>query len=182
MEKVTKIQAAERQLNASIRMFFGGEDPIATHNVACAAFDLLRNLAEKTDRPSLMDKMLGMVNESKKNDMIELWRKPQNFLKHANRDPDDVLEYNPEILKFYLAFASIAYSEFTNKDTPEVRGFILWFSLMHPDLIKFPDIDGQVQAHVEKWGRPSADKDKRMMLELIDDYKKKVGLEKTEGV
>lgn len=45
---VTKLAAAERQLRAAIRMYFAGEDDLAIHTVASAAYRLLADL--KTER------------------------------------------------------------------------------------------------------------------------------------
>jgi hypothetical protein len=41
---ITKIAAAKRQLEAAIRMFFAGEDELAIHTIAAAAFRVLRDL------------------------------------------------------------------------------------------------------------------------------------------
>src|SRR5438132_13620029 len=41
---VTKIAAAERQLRSAIRMFFAGEDELAVHTLASAAYRLLADL------------------------------------------------------------------------------------------------------------------------------------------
>src|SRR5438445_6373637 len=41
---VTKMGAAERQLRAAIRMFFAGEDELAVHTLASAAYRLLADL------------------------------------------------------------------------------------------------------------------------------------------
>ena len=45
---VTKLAAAERQLRAAIRMYFAGEDELAIHTVASAAYRVLADL--KTER------------------------------------------------------------------------------------------------------------------------------------
>ena len=45
--KVSKPEAARRQLDSAIRMLFKNEDPIAIHTLCMAAFRILRDLAEK---------------------------------------------------------------------------------------------------------------------------------------
>jgi hypothetical protein len=47
---INKIAAAGRQLDAAIRMFFSGEDDLAIHTVASAAFRVLRDVTEKRGR------------------------------------------------------------------------------------------------------------------------------------
>jgi hypothetical protein len=44
--QITKIAAAQRQLDAAIRMFFGREDELAIHTVAAAAFQVFRDLIQ----------------------------------------------------------------------------------------------------------------------------------------
>jgi hypothetical protein len=44
---VLKVAAAQRQLDAAIRMTFANEDPLAVHTVAAAAGRVLRDLAKK---------------------------------------------------------------------------------------------------------------------------------------
>jgi len=41
---VTKLSAAQRQLRAAIRMFFAGEDELAIHTVASAAYRIIADL------------------------------------------------------------------------------------------------------------------------------------------
>lgn len=52
---VTKIAAAQRQLNAAIRMTLSGEDDLAIHTVAAASFRLLRDIKHKRGRSELTD-------------------------------------------------------------------------------------------------------------------------------
>ena len=45
--QISKIAAAQRQLDAAIRMFFQREDELATHTVAAAAFQILRDVTKQ---------------------------------------------------------------------------------------------------------------------------------------
>lgn len=52
---VTKLSGAQRQIDAGIRMTFSGEDPLAIHTVAAAAYRLLRDIKQKRGRSELAD-------------------------------------------------------------------------------------------------------------------------------
>jgi len=52
---VTKLTAARRQLAAAVRMFFSGEDELAIHTVASAAYRLLSDLKAKRGRDEVAD-------------------------------------------------------------------------------------------------------------------------------
>ena len=58
---VTKLAAAQRQLCAAIRMFFAGEDELAIHTVASAAYQILRDLKAKRGRNEAADHYLNMI-------------------------------------------------------------------------------------------------------------------------
>jgi len=44
--KVSKIEAARRQIELSIRLLFHNEDPIGIHSLASAGFRILRDLGK----------------------------------------------------------------------------------------------------------------------------------------
>jgi hypothetical protein len=54
---VTKGAAAQRQLDAAIRMYLAQEDELAIHTVGAAAFRLLRDLKQQRGRGELSDAM-----------------------------------------------------------------------------------------------------------------------------
>jgi hypothetical protein len=54
---LTKIAAAQRQLDAAIRMTLAGEDELAVHTVGSAAYRLLRDIKERRGGSDLEDKV-----------------------------------------------------------------------------------------------------------------------------
>jgi hypothetical protein len=54
---VTKLGAAQRQLDAAIRMRLAGEDTLAIHTVLAAAYRILRDLKGKRGRSDLTDSL-----------------------------------------------------------------------------------------------------------------------------
>jgi hypothetical protein len=52
MAKITKLEAAGRQLDSAIRMFFANEDILAVHTVARAAFRILYDITKEAKRMS----------------------------------------------------------------------------------------------------------------------------------
>jgi hypothetical protein len=45
--QISKLAAAQRQLDAGVRMFFQREDELAIHTVAAAAFQILRDITRQ---------------------------------------------------------------------------------------------------------------------------------------
>jgi hypothetical protein len=54
---ITKLAAAQRQLDAAIRMTLLNEDQLAVHTVAAAAYRILRDLKRKRGRSELCDNL-----------------------------------------------------------------------------------------------------------------------------
>jgi hypothetical protein len=109
---ITKEAAAQRQIDAAVRMLFlHGEDLIAIHTVAAAARNLLKDLADRRgvdvdvekrsavstilnirsgrDRFGLNDQAvinyLSWMEDDKRTHQFR--NKAANFLKHADKDP-----------------------------------------------------------------------------------------------
>lgn len=66
---LTKLAAAQRQLRAAIRMYFGQEDELATHTVASAAYNLLKDIKASRGRDEVADTtaqlIAGLINAYK---------------------------------------------------------------------------------------------------------------------
>jgi hypothetical protein len=61
MAKITKLEAGERQLDASIRMFFKNEDMLAVHTVSRAAFRVLYDLTTEGDAKTALAAHINKV-------------------------------------------------------------------------------------------------------------------------
>lgn len=60
----------------------------------------------------------------------------QNFFKHADKDPDGVLEFNPDIVPFTLYDGTVMYRKLTGRILREGAAFGLWFVLKYPQFLK----------------------------------------------
>lgn len=58
---VTKLSAAQRQLRAAIRLFFAGEDELAIHTIASAAYRILSDLKADRGRDEAADSYLTSI-------------------------------------------------------------------------------------------------------------------------
>lgn len=78
MERITKIDAARRQLDAAIGLWLKEDDLAAVHTLAYAATTVLRDLGRHAKPP------IELINIGP----YALDRDAANFLKHADTDPD----------------------------------------------------------------------------------------------
>lgn len=58
---ITKLAGAQRQLRAAVRMFFAGEDELAIHSVASAAYRVLSDLKAERGRDEVGDYHLAAI-------------------------------------------------------------------------------------------------------------------------
>jgi hypothetical protein len=100
---ITKIQAAEQQLDTAIRLFFENIDHLSAYTLAAASREITDDLCDKKKhelfqqefarlgdalevRLSFRDEMRIFIKEDYFKDAINLLRKRLNFLKHADKD------------------------------------------------------------------------------------------------
>jgi hypothetical protein len=134
--KVNKIEAARRQIDTAIRLLFDNEDPVAIHTLTMAGFRILRDLADKRNSSAnkLVQSIIRPGMEGK------FWGSMQsfaNFLKHANTDPDGIIDnIQEEINDVTLLLASLYYQDLKHQFTPEMLALCGWYSAIHPDLVR----------------------------------------------
>jgi len=143
--KVSKTEAARRQLDVAIRLLFANEDPIAVHTLAMAAFRILRDLASKSD-DSYMHKVVGsMIRTGMEKDFWKFLHGPANFLKHADKDPDAILNnLDEKVNDFILLISCFYYQDLGNEYTPEMVTLVSWCSALFPEFL-LSDADVSLQ-------------------------------------
>lgn len=150
---ITKTEAAERQLNTAIRLFFESRDNLSSYALAIASREVTddviqsrhielyqRELARLGDpqrvRLSYRDEMKLHIKPEFYKDLLTLDRKWQNFLKHADRDPDAEIEpLKTKLLAMVISAAVRNYALLTQRWTAEMAIFSAWFTIAEPQLI-----------------------------------------------
>lgn len=80
-----KVAAAQRQIDAAIRMHFSGEDKLAVFTVAAAAHRILRDLLEKRGRSAAGE----IIRDARR---MVAYQLEAQFLQEGVHLPDDVVE------------------------------------------------------------------------------------------
>jgi hypothetical protein len=151
---ITKTDAAERQLNTAIRLFFENRDHLSSYALAVASREVTddviqsryselyqRELARVGDpqkvRLSYREEMKIRVKPEFYKDFQRLDRKWQNFLKHADWHPDDEIEpIKTKHLALVILTAIQNYTLLTQHWTIEMQTFFVWIAVAEPQLIK----------------------------------------------
>lgn len=72
-------------------------------------------------------------------EVIESFREPENFFKHADRDPEGILDFNPDFTEFLLMEAIEAYVSLTGEVPQLFSVFRTWWLIQKPHMLKNPD-------------------------------------------
>jgi hypothetical protein len=133
MAKLSKIEAARRQLDCAIRLYFDNDDLLAVHALSRAAFRVLYDLQPADDEhKELITQTIRYLGWSNFNELT-------NFLKHADRDRDAEADEASEVaIHVGIGFAAMLYRQITATLTPEMKAFHLWMKVMNPE--RFPDV------------------------------------------
>lgn len=132
-EIISKADGAKRHLSVAIRMFFERKDLVPIHTLAAAALEVLQDLCKTKGIKPIFD---DMILPEKKKELYQIFRQPQNFFKHADRDGDENLKFYYEGTKFFIIEALILYNLLGIALFPEAIMFFAWFSKKHPNFIK----------------------------------------------
>ena len=135
--KVSKPEAARRQLDTAIRMLFQNEDPIAIHTLCMAAFRLLRDLAEKRGDSYIHKITKAIVKPGMENEFWSVLQGPANFFKHADKDADAILDdVDDEVNDIAMLLACHYYQDLFHQLTPEMKVLVIWVKVRHPNYIQ----------------------------------------------
>lgn len=142
IERVTKLEAAKRQLNTAIRLFFQREDCLSIHTLAAAAHGILLAIAKKRNPERALDSFLNPENPrivpKYRQEYADIVRAAQNFLKHGSRDSDQVFDFRPQMTAYNVLDSLLLLEaiEGAKARSPEAIFFEIWFFRKYPDVMK----------------------------------------------
>jgi hypothetical protein len=124
--KLTKIDIAEANLTAALRLFFEDAHPVPVHTLANAAREVLGVIGEKVQA----DIFLNQLAQRRSVSVSEYLKKATataNFMKHADRDPDAVLDFSDQVNDFMLFWACRDFVTVAKGLPIEAQVFDSWF-------------------------------------------------------
>jgi hypothetical protein len=133
--KISKLDAAKRQLETAIRLYFSNDDPVSIHMLAAAAYNVLHDVTKQRGADPMIIKghMLEMVKPEYKKMIIEKVNEAENFFKHADRDHEATLDFNPDMTDMRLIDACAQYSKLAGEEPPLFVIYRVWFTLKYPE-------------------------------------------------
>lgn len=130
--KITKLDAARRQLETSILLYFQDRDGISIHTLTCAAHQILIDMGGGS---VMKEEITKMVRPEKQKEWLMLINKAENFFKHADKDPNSILDFAHLSTQHLLWDACMMYAKITWEITEYMKIFVSWFFIQNQDLL-----------------------------------------------
>jgi len=127
--EISKLEAASRLLDTAIRLFFEDADAVAVHSLAAASLNIFSDLADHGG--TSWRAHLGHDSKLSPQDVKRVLNRAWNFFKHADRDPDETLQFE-EIDSEHLMFVAILECGDIQETTCCMQAFQLWYIAAHP--------------------------------------------------
>ena len=135
--RIDKIEAARRQIDTAVRLLFSNEDPVAIHTLTAAGFRVLRDLAEKKGTAKTHQFIKMMIRPGKEKEFWRVFNKIANFLKHADSDPELMLEgFQEQANDFLLIGTTFYYQDLGYSLTREMTALQMWFAAAYSDIME----------------------------------------------
>jgi len=110
------------------------------HTLAAAAFGVIRDLNQKRGgAPTLQERIFENVKAEHHKLLREKLNEAQNFFKHADRDHEGSLDFNPDSTELVAMDACSKYAELTGEIPPLFQIFNGWMMITHQDIFTFPE-------------------------------------------
>ncbi len=137
--RLTKLEAAKRQIITAIWLWFKDADIVSIHTLTAAAFGILNDLLHhrKKGRPMPFDEQYMPKGYEK--EIRELLKSDEVFFKHARKDPNAIHELYTDWTGIYLLTTVKAYFDLQGENEalhPLMTLLSFWFALTDPELFQ----------------------------------------------
>jgi hypothetical protein len=132
---ISKLQAAQQQLDCSIRLLFNEDDMSSVITLSRAAFRVFFDIypvikPESTYGDSIAVLIRGMGWDK--------FNQITNQLKHADKDPEAMIDPHPVHAMIGIGIAITFYHQLTGNRMPEMQAFESIMSTLQPDVFGGP--------------------------------------------
>ncbi|MDD2774219.1 MAG: hypothetical protein PHP45_11060 [Elusimicrobiales bacterium] len=147
---LTKSDAAIRQLEEAIILFFEDRDAISIHTLATASHQILRDIDSTCSFLDILERDC-VKDEFRKNVRDDYTRKAQNFFKHADKDKNATIAFKPAFTEFLIFDATLMWLYAGGAKSIKLTAFLLWFSAKYPPvanvMVKKPELASMLKKH-----------------------------------
>jgi hypothetical protein len=133
---ITKLEAAKRQLNCALELFFDEKDTVSIHTLACAAHQVIYDINRDQNGPELL---FDYQDTSDSNEKVtkKLLHSQYNFFKHADNDPcpNCGIRFSSDISEIFLLSSVIGIYYLEGTINGLQRAFINYIHVNNGDFL-----------------------------------------------
>jgi hypothetical protein len=133
-ERINKLDAACRQLNTAIYLWFSDGDTVSIHTLACCAHQLVHDINQRIGGRDLIYDSLVIKDEYRR-EANKLFKQAYNFFKHADNDAYGAIEFEPRLTELFIVFTSIGLEILGRKPDPIRAAFNIYYGLRNPRVL-----------------------------------------------
>jgi hypothetical protein len=136
-ETITKIEDAEYLLNNAITLFFDDGDLFTADTLTARAYDVLNSLLSRPDTAKHSVRSYDLIRPEHLKEYTDHINRMQGFLKYAEQNPDQGIEFHNEATAIWIFDALLMYIRLTG--TQKFRAFAIflaWFTLNYSHWLK----------------------------------------------
>src|ERR1700674_3549250 len=109
---ISKLDAARRQLETAITLWFDDGDPVSIHTLASAAYEIIHAVSKQRNpfrRDLLFDS--DQIKDEHRAEFNLLIKQYANFFKHAKNDGNATIEFRPVLSEMFLVFSLLGIGQ-----------------------------------------------------------------------
>ena len=134
VERINKLDAACRQLNTAISLWFNDGDTVSIHSLACSAHQIVHDINQQRGNRDLIYDSLKIKDEYRR-EANRFLKHPYNFFKHADNDAYETVEFKPILTELFIMFTSLGLEILGRQPDPIRAAFNIYYGLRNPDLL-----------------------------------------------
>lgn len=132
---ISKLDAAKRQLEMAVRLFMSNSEPVSIHTLVGAAHQVLEDICIQKGHTNIRQDVLNNVKEEYKEMFKKSLNKPRNFFKHADKDPEGIIEFTDKATMLEMWDACRMYRTLTGEMPPLLLIYTAWFHVNNPRIL-----------------------------------------------
>lgn len=131
--KITKLDAARRQLQTAVELWFSDADPVSIHTLVYAAHEIIyRTYRDRGYKNLSFD--TSVIKEEYRSAFNLSLKKAANFFKHSDRGKGATLEFDAKINDNFLLVSICALPMMNETLSQTEAAFLFWSQVHNPSL------------------------------------------------
>lgn len=169
---LSKRLVAQRELEAAIRLLLQHRDHVSAYVLAWAAYDIVGPISRSRGIQSIEEEFEGELAPASLKDWRKMRRRHYNFFKHADRDPDEVVDDVPrELVEAQIFISNLDFQGAFETLSPIQALYMSWFTGVYPQFVR-PESEATIGGLARLIGFPDGAREEltAFFLRMLDAY------------